>query len=329
MASSSRRYTLGVDDVSSAFSEILESRRYRIRRSIARGAMSSVYEAVQYGVEGFEKTVTVKTLRRAKADDPEMRRLFVGEAKLVADLVHENIVQVYHLGTVSGVYYMAMEFVDGVNLDRFIARHRELGRDIPAEIATFIVSRVCRGLEYAHTKAGRDGKPLRIVHRDICPKNVMINSEGVVKVTDFGVAKARRLMEQRDEVPMGSLEYMSPEQIRGEATDARSDLFSLGAVFYELLTGRTLFSGATVLDVVEAIRKGPLPSPGSIRPDLPDEVGRIMLHALERDPHLRYPAAGEMGYALEHFMYHDRFGPTNVTLGRYMKELFPKDDSSS
>ncbi len=310
-------------------SDFLDARRYRVLRCLARGAVSAVYEAVQFGVEGFEKTVAVKTLRGARAGDPEIRRLFVGEARLVADLVHENIVQVYHLSTAGEVYFMIMEYVDGVNLDRFLARHRELGQPLPIELAVFVASRVCRGLEYAHAKRGRDGKPLGIVHRDISPKNVMVNFEGVVKITDFGVAKARQLMEQRDEIPMGSLEYMSPEQIRGAVTDGRSDLFSLGAVFYELLTGEVLFRGSTVPEVVAAIRSRPLPPREAIRDDMPEALAQILARALERDPARRYAGAGEMGYALEHFIYHDRYGPTNQTLGRYMKRLFPEDAPAS
>ena len=309
--------------------EIADSSLYRITRRIASGGMGAVYEARQLGVEGFEKTVAVKTIVRGYADDPEVRRLFIGEAKLVADLVHENIVQVYHLGATEGRYYLVMEYVDGVNLAQFTRRHKELDLLPPVELGAFIISRICRGLEYAHAKRGHDGHELGIVHRDVSPKNVLINFEGVVKMADFGIAKARRHMEQKDDVMMGKFEYMSPEQTRGEITDRRSDLFSLGIVMYELLLGRPLFQAPTPRHVIEKVQRLPIPSPGEVREDLPPALASIVMRALERDPSRRFGTAGEMGHALEHYMYHDRFGPTNVTLGEYMKEHFrPEQDGA-
>jgi len=304
-------------------SVIDESRRYTMVRRLAEGGMGAVYEAKQYGAEGFQKTVAIKTILESFSTNPEFVRLFIGEAKLVADLVHENIVQVYHLGKTGNVYYIALEFVEGINLEAFIDYHLERGIAMPIELGAFIISRVCRGLEYAHNKKGRDGQMLGIVHRDVSPKNVMINVEGVVKLTDFGIAKARMVMEQEEgEVLMGKVEYMSPEQARYEHTDRRSDLFALGIVGYELLTGHHIFETEDIYQTLENVKDAPIPHPKTYRPDLPDMLCDILMKALERDLNKRYQTAGEMGVALEYYMYHKGYGPTNVTLGNYLKQSF-------
>lgn len=302
---------------------IAESKNYSMVRRLAEGGMGAVYEAKQFGAEGFEKTVAIKTILESFSTNPEFVRLFIGEAKLVADLVHENIVQVYHLGKTGNIYYIALEYVEGINLEHFIDRHQDGDKLLPVELSAFIISRVCRGLEYAHNKKGRDGQNLAIVHRDVSPKNVMLNYEGVVKLTDFGIAKARMVMEQEEgEVLMGKVEYMSPEQARYEATDRRSDIFSLGIVMYELLTGHHIFETEDIYQTLENVKDKPIPNPKKFRPDLPDMLCEILMRSLERDLDKRYQAAGEMGVALEYYMYHKGYGPTNVTLGNYLKDYF-------
>ncbi|HEY3319800.1 MAG TPA: serine/threonine-protein kinase [Planctomycetota bacterium] len=302
---------------------IAESRQYQMVKLLAEGGMGAVYEAKQFGAEGFQKTVAIKTILESFSANPEFVRLFIGEAKLVADLVHENIVQVYHLGKTGNSYYIALEFVEGINLEKFLNYHLHAQLPMPIELCAFIISRVCRGLEYAHNKRGRDGQLLNIVHRDVSPKNIMLNVEGVVKLTDFGIAKARQLMEQEEgEVLMGKVEYMSPEQARYEATDRRSDLFSLGIVMYELLTGRHIFETEDIYQTMDNVIGKAIPDPLEYRPDLPLPLKAIILRALERDLQTRYQTAGEMGVALEYYMYHDRYGPTNVTLGNYLKKHF-------
>jgi len=302
---------------------IEESRRYRLTRKIAEGGMGSVFEAIQDGVEGFDKRVAIKTIRQDFTTNFEFVEMFIGEAKLVADLVHENIVQVYQLGRTGRSYYIAMEYVDGITLENYLDRHFDTAKQFPIEIGAFIISRVCRGLEYAHNKLGRDGEPLHIVHRDVSPKNVMMNFEGVVKLTDFGIAKARVLMQQKEgEVLMGKAEYMSPEQARFETTDGRSDLFTLGILLHEVLTGEQLFAVEDVYETLDNVKFKAIPDPRSYRAGIPEEVARITMKSLERDIDARYQTAGELGYDLEHYMYHDRFGPTNVTLSRYLRELF-------
>ena len=285
--------------------------------------MGSIYRAHQQGAAQFSKDVALKVIRKELSTNETFQRLFVGEAKLVADLVHENIVQVYHLGKVKGQYFISMEYVSGIDLGHFMATHVNRGIELEPDLGAFIISRVCRGLEYAHNKVDREGRPLNIVHRDITPRNIMINYEGVVKLTDFGIAKAARLMEQQEgSVLMGTGPYMSPEQAQGETTDGRSDLFSLGIVMYELLTGRRLFHDANLRHSLELIKSMDIPDPRLARPDLPDDLHAIMMTALKRDRAQRYQTAADMGNALEYYMYHNRYGPTNVTLGNYIKRVF-------
>lgn len=303
---------------------IVDSYKFRLVRKIAEGGMGAVYEAIQYGTEGFEKIVAIKTIIEDYSADTEFVDMFIGEAKLVADLVHQNIVQVYQLGKIGNRYYIALEYVHGVNLEEFLERHEEIGKRLPVELAAFIVSRVCLGLDYAHNKTDKTGNLLGVVHRDISPKNVMIDTQGVVKVTDFGIAKAAQYMRNREgEVLMGKVQYMSPEQARFEQTDRRSDVFSLGVVFYELLAGKNIFADEDTMVAIQNICQKPIPSVRDYNDKVPPELEAIMMKALDRDKTKRYQSANDFGYDLQYYMYHDRFGPTYQMMESYLKEIFP------
>jgi serine/threonine-protein kinase len=304
--------------------EILDSSRYHLIRKIADGGMGSVYEAVLYGPEGFRKIVAVKTIRREYSTNPEFIEMFIGEAKLVADLVHQNIVQIYQMGKVGSLYYMAMEYIKGVNLQQFMKRHEELQREIPVEIGTFVASRVCRGLEYAHKKRDADGRFLGVVHRDVSPKNLMISSEGEVKITDFGIAKARNLVAYREgEVLMGKARYMSPEQAQYLPTDRRSDIYSLAIVLFEMLTGSRIPQAREKTPGSRTRFKRDIPLLRELNPRIPEALEKIVLKGLEEDINLRYQRASVMAYDLEYFMYHKGYGPTIKVLEEYMAGLFP------
>src|SRR6185369_2666896 len=223
--------------------------RYDIVRKIYEGGMGIVYEAEQHGARNFVKRVAIKVVRQSYATQKQFIDNFIVEAKLVADLIHTNIVQTYHLGEAKGVYYISMELIRGINLEQFADQMRDKNRILPVEIAVFIASRVCRGLAYAHAKLDKDGKSLGIVHRDVSFKNIMIAFEGDVKLTDFGIAKAKGfLIDNEGEVVAGKADYMSPEQANFQITDKRSDLFSLGVVLSHLLLGRNVFKGNTPED---------------------------------------------------------------------------------
>ena len=303
---------------------IFDQITYFLKRKLAKGGMGAVYEAEQFGAEGFVKTVAIKTILPQFARHESFVASFVGEAKLVANLVHPNIVQIHHLGRHGDTYFIAMEYIDGINLATFLALHRRLQRQVPVEIATYITSRICRGIEYAHARCDTQGNPLGIVHRDLSPNNILINREGEVKITDFGVARARRYLPPDEESELvGCIEFMSPEQAACEDVDGRSDLFSLGLVYFELLTGVRVFPQQDVAleDAVERIRACVIPNPLDHRPELPPTVVKTLLQCLARDRSVRPAAAGELAYTLESELYAKGLGPTIVTLAKYVREL--------
>jgi serine/threonine-protein kinase len=302
---------------------IFNELHYEMTRKIAEGGMGLVYEAVQLGAGNFRKVVAVKLIREEYSAIEEFQNNFIGEARLVADLIHTNIVQTYHLGQVGGQYFMVMEFVKGVNLEQFLERHRQLGKAMPIDLAAFIISRVARGLTYAHTKCDREGRHLNIVHRDIGPKNVMMAMEGDVKLTDFGIAKALDLMyNEEGKVIAGKDEYLSPEQANYAITDARADLFPLGIVLTELLLGKNLFRSHDRAQSRRNILTMPIPQFSTLRADIDPKLEAIIQRALQRDREMRYQSAYEMLTDLELYLYSDRYGPTNEKLGVYVKELF-------
>jgi eukaryotic-like serine/threonine-protein kinase len=301
---------------------IFNELHYEMERKIADGGMGVVYEAVQRGAGNFRKLVAVKLIREEYSSIVEFQKNFIGEARLVADLIHSNIVQTYHLGQVGGQYFMVMEYVNGVNLEQFLERHAALRRPMPVDLAAFIVSRVARGLAYAHQKTDLHGRPLGIVHRDIGPKNVMIAYEGDVKLTDFGIAKALDLMyNEEGKVIAGKDEYLSPEQASYAVTDHRADLFPLGIVLTELLLGKNIFRAPDRLDSRRNILSMEIPRFGDLRPEIDDRLEAIIQKALQRDRDRRYQSASDMLTDLELYLYSDRYGPTNEKLGVYLKEL--------
>src|SRR5437762_5341324 len=274
--------------------------------------MGIVYEAEQHGTREFIKRIAIKVVRQNYTDQKQFIDNFIGEAKLVADLIHTNIVQTYHLGESSGVYFIAMELIRGVNLEQFSQQLSDKKRVLPKELAVFIISRIARGLAYAHAKTDKDGKPLGIVHRDVSFKNVMIAFEGDVKLTDFGVAKAKGLLEdQEGEVVAGKADYMSPEQADFKITDKRSDLFSAGVVLSQLVVGYNLFKGNTPEESRERIMTLPVPDFRTLNPRIDARLNEILQRALARDLSKRYHTADELLYDLEHYIYHQGYGSTN------------------
>ena len=297
--------------------------RYEIVRKIFEGGMGIIYEAEQHGARNFVKRIAIKVIRQSYASQKQFIENFIGEAKLVADLIHTNIVQTYHLGEAKNVYYISMELIRGVNLEQFADQMRDKQRVLPVEMAVFIASRVCRGLAYAHAKLDKDGKPLGIVHRDVSFKNVMIAFEGDVKLTDFGIAKAKGfLIDNEGEVVAGKADYMSPEQANFQITDKRSDIFSLGVVLGNLLLARNIFKGNSPEESRKNMMTMPIPDFRTLDARIDERLNEILHRALARDLNQRYPHADEMLYDLEHYIYHSGYGPTNETLGKLIRELF-------
>src|SRR5262245_18293462 len=208
---------------------------YRLVRRIARGGMAEVFLARHLGMEGFERRVAIKRILPHLSEAEEFKSMFLDEARLAAQLTHPNIVHIYDFGRVDEYYFIGMEFVDGVDLGRLIRHARN--RPVPFEFAARIFSDVCSGLHYAHNAVDGEGRPLGLVHRDVTPQNVLVTYDGVVKLVDFGIAKAAwQAGRTRPGVVKGKFAYMSPEQVEGRRLDGRSDVFSAGICLYELIT---------------------------------------------------------------------------------------------
>lgn len=303
---------------------------YEITRKIFEGGMGIVYEAEQRGARGFVKRIAIKVVRQNYANQKVFIDNFIGEAKLVADLIHTNIVQTYHLGEARGVYFIAMELIRGVNLEQFCIQLVDKNRQLPAELAVFIASRVARGLAYAHAKTDKDNRPLGIVHRDVSFKNIMIAFEGDVKLTDFGIAKAKGFLQDNEgEVVAGKADYMSPEQADFQITDKRSDIFSTGVVLAQMLLGKNIFKGSCPEESRERVLTMEIPDFRTLEKRIDDRLNEILQRALMRDIDSRYPNADELLYDLEHYIYNKGYGPTNETLGRFIRDLFGQRNGQS
>jgi serine/threonine-protein kinase len=292
------------------------SAKYKILEELGSGGMGHVYKGLVIGQAGFQRPVVMKQLR--DSNDPAHLQLFVQEARRYALLDHENIGRIFDFERVAGEMCIVLEYIDGWTLADYLERHRKLGRLPEVELSVFIVSRVCRGLQYVFEKAA-------IVHRDVSPGNIMMTREGTVKLIDFGIATRSGT---KDKALAGKPAYMAPEMVLELRADHRSDLFSLGAVLFELLTLERLFQGETAADVLEQVIAGHPPSPRALNPAIPDGVMAILRHALQRDASRRFASAAEMGGACEHYLYDKGYGPTNLTLKQYLHPLFPRDEAA-
>jgi serine/threonine protein kinase/tetratricopeptide (TPR) repeat protein len=294
--------------------------RYRLLERLGQGGMAEVFKAKSYGVEGFEKVVVIKRILPELAQSDEFVEMFIHEAKLAVRLSHANIVQVFDLGIAPGgtetegtptpdAYYMAMEYVNGLDLATLLARCRRSQTPIPIEMAVYVASEVAKGLDHAHRRRDEQSQPLNIVHLDVSPQNVLLSLEGEVKVTDFGIAKARGALEPsgmedtRNQRLQGKFSYMSPEHAAGEAVDARSDLFSLGVVLYEMLAGVNPFTAPTSFETLRRVQACECPPVELLRPDVPSELVTLLKTALSLQLEQRFSDAGRMYEALLMFLY--------------------------
>ncbi|MBK7858675.1 MAG: serine/threonine protein kinase [Archangiaceae bacterium] len=297
--------------------------KYSLVDRIAVGGMAEIFLARQAGLEGFEKTIVIKRIRPHLSKQASFVKMFLNEAKLAAQLNHPNIVQIYDLGKIGESYFIAMEYIFGRDMRRIIPKADSLGIPFPMVYALKIASSVCEGLYYAHQKVDLYGNPLNIVHRDVTPENIFVSFDGTVKVLDFGIAKAANQIEQtRAGEIKGKLSYMSPEQCMGKLLDCRSDLFSLGVVLYEWLTGFKLFTGDSEVAILKSITEGKIYAPSYFKADIPEAVEAILMKALEKDREKRYQTAWEMQYDLDQFLSQYEFTPSNIHLSNFLKQLF-------
>jgi serine/threonine protein kinase len=299
---------------------------YRLLEKIAVGGMAEVFRAKRPGVEGFEKILAVKRILPHLSDNKEFVDMFINEAKMVAGLSHPNIVQIFDLGKIDKSYYIAMEYVPGKDLRSIQRRAQERSLKIPLDISAHMIGKVCLALEYAHRKKDEGGRPMKIVHRDVSPQNVLIAYEGEVKLTDFGIAKAATKAPTTDSGALrGKLLYMSPEQAWGRPIDRRSDLFSLGIILYELVSEQKPFLSNSEVSILELVRECKIAPPRSLNPKIPERLEAVVMKALAREPDDRYQDAGEMYRDLERAVP-ERKAPTGNELARFMEILFETDE---
>ena len=267
--------------------------KYILERKIAKGGMAEIFLGYIEGEAGFKKRVCIKRILPHLSRDEKFIKMFIDEARIVSQLNHANIVQIYEFNEEAGYYYIVMEYVDGLDLKKIILYLNRTGEYLPENLVAFIASEILKGLHYAHTRTV-DGKPLNIIHRDITPHNILISKEGDVKLTDFGVAKASiKLYKTKAEVIKGKLRYLSPEQINQLPLDHRSDLFSLGVVLFEALTGRQLFKGENESEIIKAVIRCEIPDIKKIRTDISDSFIEFIYRLLEKDREKRFQSALE------------------------------------
>jgi serine/threonine-protein kinase len=297
--------------------------KYLLLDRIAVGGMAEIFLAKQVGPEGFEKTVVLKKIRPHLGDKKSFVRMFLNEAKLAAQLNHPNIIQIHDLGKVDDSYFIAMEYLFGRDMRRVIPKCEQAGISFPVVYACKIASQALEGLYYAHQKTDTQGRALGIVHRDVTPENIFVSFEGGVKLLDFGIAKAANQVEMtRAGEIKGKLSYMSPEQCMGKPLDSRSDIFSLGVVLYEWVTGFKLFTGESDVQVLRSISEGKIYRPSYFKADVPEQIEAILMRALEKEPEKRYQNAWEMQFELDQFLASNEFTPSNQHLSTFMKQLF-------
>ncbi len=272
---------------------------YRLIRKIAVGGMAEVYLALSFGEFGFQRQEVIKALLPTLAKNADFVEMFIHEAVLSAEFRHPNLVQVYNLGKVGGLYFLAMEFVDGVDLMRLVRRCRHIHKPIPVDIVLNVICQAADGLAAVHEAKGVDGEPLNVVHRDVNPQNLMITFNGQAKLVDFGVAQTLLVQAEAEQALMGKGPYMAPEQWRGDEVDKRADIFALGTVLYELTVGRRLFRRTSADKTKKAILSGDIPRPAKVRRGFPKDLERVILKSLALDPSDRYKDTRAMRRDLE------------------------------
>jgi serine/threonine protein kinase len=297
--------------------------KYYLVDHIATGGMAEIYKAKTFGHGGFENLLVIKRILPHIGEKQDFVDMFIDEAKVSVALQHPNIVRLYDFGKLLDNYFMAMECVDGKDVRQVLRQLARNGVYLPFRFAAYIALETCKGLQYAHDKCDVDGNPYGIVHRDISPSNVLVSYEGEVKVADFGIAKAEsNAYETKDGVLKGKFEYMSPEQAAGVPIDHRSDVFSLGIIFYEMLTGRRLFKTDSDTATLKKIRDEDVPAPSLVKPDVPPALEAIALKALRRDLGECYDSAGEMANDLRDYLFPATSDSLRTELAEFMGELF-------
>ena len=284
--------------------EAHQQQRYRVVERLASGGMAEVFLAESAGIEGFKKQVAIKRVLPHLSEKKRFIAMFLDEARLSASLSHSNVAQVFDIGVGDNAYFIVMEYVDGADLKAVIEFMKRENQRFPVESACFIAAKICEGLTYAHELRGEGGVPLQIVHRDMSPPNVLITKHGEIKIVDFGLAKATSQLEKSDAgIIKGKFSYLSPEAAQGHDVDARADIFAVGIILWEMLSGKRLFLGDSDFGTVRLVQAAKIPSLRADNPGIPPELDAILARALARDPAARYSATRDLGRDLTNFLY--------------------------
>ena len=300
---------------------------YYLIDRIAIGGMAEIWRAKTVGLEGFERNVAIKCILPSYTQNPEFNSMFIDEARIASTLTHSNIVRITNFGVIDNKYYHEMEFVDGRNLRQILQKCKEEHVSFPIDSACHIVSEICKGLHYAHTKHDSvTNEPLNIIHRDMSPQNVMISFEGEIKIIDWGIAKAKgKIEETRAGVLKGKFGYMSPEQAEGEELDLRTDIFSVGIILYELVTGERLFVADSEVNTLKKIKEGVIPMPSRVNSDVDKELEAIVLKALARPRIERYQTCYDLYDDLVKYLHRKFPAYNSLKLSKFIKEIFSND----
>ena len=284
--------------------EAHQQQRYRVIERLASGGMAEVFLAESAGIEGFKKQVAIKRVLPHLSEKKRFIAMFLDEARLSASLSHSNVAQVFDIGVGDSAYFIVMEYVDGADLKAVIEYMRRENQRFPVESACFIAAKICEGLTYAHELRGTDGTDLQIVHRDMSPPNVLITKHGEIKIVDFGLAKATSQLEKSEAgIIKGKFSYLSPEAAQGLDVDARTDIFAVGIILWEMLSGRRLFLGDTDYGTVKLVQAAKIPSLHAENPAIPRELDAVLARARARDPASRYSSARDLGRDLTALLY--------------------------
>ena len=301
---------------------------YFLVEKIAVGGMAELFKAQQRGVQGFQKIVAIKRILPHLVDNEDFATMFIDEAKLAAQLTHPNIVQIFDLGKAGSSYYIAMEFVSGRDLRTVLRKAKEYGKAFPEAVAAFVTMKMASALDYAHRKRGFDDRELKLVHRDVSPQNILISTEGAVKLVDFGIAKAATKASHTVAGALkGKLLYMSPEQALGQPLDNRSDLYSLGLVLFEMLTGERCFQADSEMGVLEKVRRGRIGDLRSLNPEVSPEMAEIVGRALHKSVEQRYASARLLERDLRDLLMKRGHLPAEHDIAEYLEAVLagPKE----
>jgi eukaryotic-like serine/threonine-protein kinase len=309
-------------DAADAGGAVYSLGRYLVLAGLGEGGMARVYLALARGPNAFNKLVVLKVLHSPLAEDDTFLTMFLAEACLAARLNHANIVQTYEIGVHGGRHCIVMEYLEGRSIAGIEAATKHA--PTPLSVGVRVLADTLGALHYAHELADVDGRPLRLVHRDVSPHNVFVTYDGQVKLLDFGIAKAADDGARTTTgVFKGKLRYTAPERFTGEESDRRSDIFSVGVMLWQLLTRRRLWSGLNEFAVIQQLTtRTPVSSARTVNPDVPARLDEICSKALAMFPRDRFQTAAEMQDALEEVLATESFGTTNRALGKYMKEVF-------